>query len=76
MAARSTLYIFESAKMEGLRGFAADRAGERLPEKFGPWTSIGVVRSDQSPPHHLKREAIEAGIEKFGFQLWRKTKPI
>jgi hypothetical protein len=69
---RQRLFMFKSGANETLFGFASDAAGGKLPEKFGPWTSIGVIRGDQKPPHGLKREAIENGIAEFGFQLWRK----
>ena len=69
---RSRLFMFRSGTNEKLFGFASDAAGGKLPGKFGPWTSIGVIRGDQKPPHGLKRDAIEDGIAEFGFQLWRK----
>ncbi|MGQ3356959.1 MAG: hypothetical protein ACT6XY_14300 [Phreatobacter sp.] len=69
---RPRLFMFRSGSNEKLYGFASDHTGGKLPEKFAPWTSIGVIRGDQKPPHGLKREAIENGIAEFGFQLWRK----
>jgi len=66
------LFMFRSGANDTLFGFASDASGGKLPEKFGPWTSIGVIRGDQKPPHGLKRTAIEDGIAEFGFQLWRK----
>jgi hypothetical protein len=66
--------MFRSGKSAELHGFATDSAGERLPQKFGPWAGIGVVRPDQQPPHGLSREAIELGIAANGYQLWRKKK--
>jgi hypothetical protein len=73
---RPRLFMFRSGSNDTLFGFASDAAGTRLPEKFSPWTSIGVVRGDQKPPHGLKREAIENGIAEFGFQLWRKKEAV
>lgn len=67
--------MFRSEAKTTLFGFASDNKGGKLPEKFGPWTSIGVIRADQKPPYGLKREAIEDGIAEFGFQLWRKKEP-
>lgn len=64
--------MFRSGTNEQLFGFASDSKGSKLPAKFGPWASIGVVRPEQSPPHGLKRDAIEDGIAQNGFQLWRK----
>lgn len=74
MMAASNLFMFRSGKSAALHGFASDSKGGRLPEKFGPWTGIGVVRPDQVPPHGLRRDAIESGIAENGYQLWRKKK--
>jgi len=74
MAAKSNLFMFRSSKSGLLHGFATDPAGDRLPQKFAPWTGIGVVRPDQVPPHGLRRDAIELGIAENGYQLWRKKK--
>jgi hypothetical protein len=72
MTVSANLFMFRSGKSELLHGFAAESSGDRLPAKFGPWAGIGVVRPDQTPPHGLKRAAIEAGIAQFGYQMWRK----
>lgn len=74
MVAKSNLFMFRSGKTAALHGFASDPKGGRLPEKFGPWAAIGVVRPDQVPPHGLPREAIETGIANNGYQLWRTKK--
>lgn len=74
LSERPRLYMFQSSSKE-LFGFASDQSGGNLPEKFGPWTNVGVVRPDQAPPHGLKRAAIEDGIAEFGFQLWRRKPP-
>jgi hypothetical protein len=76
MNASSPLYMFKSETSESLHGFAAEPSGGRLPTKFGPWTGIGVVRADQSPPFGFKRAAINAGIAKAGYQLWRKKAKV
>ena len=72
--AKANIFMFRSGKSEALHGFAANSAGDRLPQKFGPWAGIGVVRPDQLPPHGLGRDAIESGIAEHGYQLWRKKK--
>ena len=69
------LFMFRSRKNDSLNAFAPDSAGERLPKKFAPWISVGVIRPDQTPPRGLGREAIEAGIAENGYQLWRKKIP-
>lgn len=74
MAPDSNFFVFQSDKSESLFGFAGNPAGDSLPEKFAPWTGIGVVRPDQTPPNGLPRAAIEAGIAENGYQLWRKNK--
>lgn len=66
------LFMFRSGSKDLLFGFASDARGGKLPEKFGPWTNVGVIRGDQKPPHGLSRSAIETGIAENGFQLWRK----
>jgi len=74
MLESDNLYMFRSAKSDDLRCFSRSSRGTGLPEKFAPWTSFGVVRADQEPPHGLKRKAIEAGIRANGYQLWRNKK--
>ncbi|CEJ13510.1 hypothetical protein BN1110_03829 [bacterium YEK0313] len=66
------LFMFKSGAKPGLFSFAADGRGTKLPERLGPWTSYGVVRPEERPPHGMSRNAIEAGISEHGFQLWRK----
>jgi hypothetical protein len=65
------IYIFKSDSGTGLRAFAGDRAGEKLPEQFRPWHVIGVVPAERAPPHKLSRDAIEKAINSSGYQLWR-----
>jgi hypothetical protein len=65
------LYIFKSEAKDGLRAFAGDSAGSKLPGQFRPWHAIGVVSPERSPPHALSRPAIEKAIGEHGFQLWR-----
>jgi hypothetical protein len=64
-------YIFKSETTKHLRAFAGDASGSKLPEQHAPWTAIGVVAAEASPPHNLSRETIEEAIEAEGFQLWR-----
>jgi hypothetical protein len=68
------IYIFKSATTKGLRAFAGDVGGSKLPENHGPWSVTGVVTEDRAPPHNLSREAIEQAIADNGFQLWRLSK--
>jgi hypothetical protein len=65
------IYIFRSDVTKELRAFAGDAAGSRLPNQFGPWHAVGVVRPDKAPPCNLPRDAIQKAIEINGFQLWR-----
>ncbi len=64
-------YIFRSDAKRGLRAFAGDIAGSKLPGQFGPWRAVGVVGPDTAPPHNLSRDEIERAIGDCGFQLWR-----
>jgi len=72
MAVIGNLFMYRSAKSESLFCFSRDAKGEGLPAAFSPWEMFGVVRSDQKPPHGLPRQAIEAGIDENGYQLWRR----
>lgn len=65
------IFIFKSDAKTGLRAFAGDSAGSKLPQQHGPWHATGVIRPDKDPPHNLPRAAIEEAIEAKGFQLWR-----
>ena len=65
------IYIFRSDAKKELQAFAGDAAGSRLPDRFGPWHAIGVVRPDKDPPYNLSRDAIQRAIKVDGFQLWR-----
>lgn len=72
MTESSNLYMFRSSTSVQLHGFASESSGALLPAKFGPWAGIGVLRPDQTPPHGMKRAAIEEGVAKLGYQMWRK----
>lgn len=65
------IYIFKSELRKGLRAFAGDLAGSKLPHQFRPWHAVGVIGPGKKPPHRLPRQAIEKAIEDHGFQLWR-----
>jgi hypothetical protein len=65
------IFIFKSDANSGLRAFAGDSAGSKLPQQHGPWHATGVIRPDTDPPHNLPRAAIEKAIAQQGFQLWR-----
>jgi hypothetical protein len=65
------IFIFKSESREGLRAFAGDISGDKLPKNHGPWTVTGVIGPDKAPPHKLSRGDIEEAIESAGFQLWR-----
>ena len=65
------IYIFKSDAISGLRAFAGDLPGSRLPDQFRPWHAIGAVGPDKDPPHKLSRQHIERAIDAEGFQLWR-----
>jgi hypothetical protein len=65
------LFVFESSINAGLRAFAGDAAGRKLPDQFSPWRQIGAIRSEAAPPYNLSRDTIETAINAIGFQLWR-----
>jgi hypothetical protein len=70
------IYIFKSETRKGLRAFAGDPAGSKLPSNHGPWTVTGVVGADRPPPHKFSRDAIEEAIGGEGFQLWRMVPKV
>ena len=65
------IYIFKSETRQGLRAFAGDPVGSKLPQQHGPWTAVGVIRAEADPPHRFSRASIERAIDGDGFQLWR-----
>jgi hypothetical protein len=68
------IYIFKSETRGGLRAFAGDLTGSKLPQNHGPWTATGAIGPDNAPPHNFSRAAIEEAIDTEGFQLWRMVK--
>lgn len=72
---RPTLHVFVSGAQAGLQAFTITDSGATLPEKFAPWTLSGSIDHTSSPPHGLNRAAIERGIARDGYQLFRRTAP-
>jgi len=70
------IYIFKSDANDGLRAFAGDPSGAKLPDQFRPWHAIGVIGPDKEPPHRLPRHEIERSIDAQGFQLWRMMRKV
>ena len=68
------IYIFKSAAKSGLRAFAGEAGGQKLPTNLGPWHAVGVIRKDKTPPFNVSRDTIEQAIAGQGFQLF-KVKP-
>jgi hypothetical protein len=68
------IYIFKSESRSGLRAFASDLSGAKLPKNHGPWTATGAIGPDKAPPYNLSRAAIEEAMDAVGFQLWRLKK--
>ncbi len=65
------IYTFKSETKQGLRAFAGDYEGSKLPVRFGPWSVTGKTRPGVALPHKISRPAIERAIQAAGFQLWR-----
>lgn len=65
------LFMFKSENKRGLRAFAADPGGEKLPTRHGQWTVVGVVRKDSEPSYSMKRKFIEKSISDQDFQLYK-----
>ena len=68
------IFIFKSGANRELRAFAGEPGGQKLPTKLGPWTAIGVIREDKTPPFNVSRDVIEKAIAGPGYQLF-KVKP-
>lgn len=66
------MFIFKAEGSRGLHAFAVDPGGRQLPDQFGPWHAVGVVREDKDPPYNLDRHAIAQSIANQGFALFRK----
>jgi hypothetical protein len=65
------IFMFMSQTKGDLHAFAGDKAGSRLPVKYGPWGFTGVLSTRQTPPHSFSRQVVERSIAAEGFQLWR-----
>ena len=65
------IFIFKSAAKSGLRAFAGEAGGQKLPTSLGPWHAIGVIREDKTPPFNVSRDVIEKAITGEGFQLFK-----
>ncbi|MEX0851781.1 MAG: hypothetical protein WD036_00645 [Bauldia sp.] len=65
------IYVFKSEGKGGLRAFADDLIGSKLPDRFGPWRAIGAVAPDKDLPYAFSRDQIEKSIQAQGFELWR-----
>jgi hypothetical protein len=65
------IFIFKSAARSGLRAFAGEAGGQKLPSNLGPWHAIGVIREDKTPPFNVSRDTIEQAIAGQGFQLFK-----
>lgn len=72
---RPTLHVFASATRADLRAFTITDSGVTLPEKFAPWSLESSIGASGAPPHGLSRAAIEKGIARDGFQLFRVATP-
>jgi hypothetical protein len=70
----SKIYTFASEAPNELFAFASDQSGSSLPEKHGPWKSIGDIGPRDEIPHRLNRRSIEKAIDEHGYQMWRMKK--
>jgi hypothetical protein len=68
----STIYLYRSTKTKGLFCFSSDREPRNLPASLSPWRRFGLVKPGESLPHGLARDAIAAGLEQNGYQLYRR----
>jgi hypothetical protein len=66
------IYTFASEAPNRLLAFAGDRVGSTLPERHGPWKSVGEIGPDEKVQHGLDRDQIERAIREHGYQMWRR----
>ena len=65
------IYIFKSEAGTGLRAFAGEPAGSKLPDQFRPWHAVGGHSSREgSSPQPVSRDDRE-GHQQRWYQLWR-----
>ncbi len=72
MPVSTTIYLYRSAKIEGLFCFSNDPGPEKLPGSLSPWRRFGLVKPGENLPHGLERADITASIEEHGYQLYRR----
>ena len=65
------IFAFASETRSGLRAFAGDKAGSRLPAKVGPWRLLFGSAPGSHLPHGISRASMEQAIRTEGFQMWR-----
>jgi hypothetical protein len=72
MTGSATIYLYRSAKTEGLFCFSTDPKPDSLPQKLSPWRRFGLVKPNEMLPHGLDRETIMPGIQEHGYQMYRR----
>jgi hypothetical protein len=65
------IYIYRSAKKDGLNAFSGKDDPATLPAQFAPWISAGNCPPGRALPHGLSRTQAEETIAANGFALWR-----
>ena len=65
-----TYYVFESGSAPGLRGFADDASGAKLPSEDGPWVLAQRIAPDDEWSLGISRAVVATGIMENGFYLW------
>jgi hypothetical protein len=65
------IYTFASDAPSRLFAFTGDRAGSSLPDRHGPWKSIGEIGPNEEIRNGLRRERVEEAILQHGYQMWR-----
>jgi hypothetical protein len=65
------IWTFASDAPSRLLAFSGDRTGSSLPERHGPWKSVGEIGPNEKVQHGLDRKQIEQAIQEHGYQMWR-----
>lgn len=65
------IYTFAPEPPARLFAYAGDRTGASLPERHGPWKSVGQIGPSEKMRHGLDRAHIEQAIFEHGYQMWR-----
>ena len=65
------IFIFKSSAKSGLRAFAGEAGGQKLPTKLGPWHAVGVDPRGQGAALQRQPRRHRTCDRRPGFQLFK-----